>query len=190
MGMMPNETSPEEIVEIIISKAFNDFHLSIKEELDILDLVYNIEIENYQKDKHGYGDERILASMLPDSKWKNTKSIIFYTESISNYIKKSFSRIYNEEVFKETVNICIRYLLVHELIHVLQTSQGRLTKEIFEESKKTPYEKRDFEIEADLRAIEIMRRYGEFALKICNMVKLRQGLDNESVKILMNSFGK
>ena len=187
MGMISCGTNPKEIIEIINSKAFNDFHLGIKEELGILDLVYSIEIENYRKDQDGYGDERILTSMLPDSKWRNTKSVIVYTETISEYINRSFSRIYIERTFRKTVDICVRFLLVHELTHVLQINQGRLTKEIFEGSNKIPYEKRDFEMEADLKAIEIMEGYGDFTLEICNLVKLRRSLDNDSVQILIKS---
>jgi len=184
--MMPSETNLEEIAEVMKNESFNNFHL--KRELDIHELDYKIGIKDCQIAQDGYPNEKVLASIWPESDWRNINSINFYTGSISDYINRSFFRIHIEDIFREIIDICIKYLLAHELIHILQIKEGRLTKEIFEASKKKDYKEREFEIEADLRAIEIMGKYGKFEQEVSEIVKLRKSLDNENVKTLIRLF--
>lgn len=111
--------------------------------------------------------------MYPNWGLKKAKRVVFYSENIATVINRQLSKIFGKEKFEEAVEYCIKYLLVHELIHILQLHQEQLTKEIYDKSMKLAYEKRDFEVQADKRAIEIMGEYGQFAINICKMIKKR-----------------
>ncbi|MEX3621438.1 hypothetical protein [Viridibacillus arvi] len=53
---------------------------------------------------------------------------------------------------------------------------------------KNNFKERKLEKEAELKAKDIMKRYGDFAQDISEMFMLRMSIDNENVKTLMDLF--
>ncbi|MBY0005731.1 hypothetical protein H7K05_10380 [Priestia aryabhattai] len=190
MPLFPATISNEQVIRIIESNEFNDFHLFIKKELDIEDMNYQVLCKDYAVDNEGYEDSNVIARAVFSNEWSKLESVTFFTNNIAECINKSFFRISNEQVFEEIVNICIKYYLIHELVHVLQFKRGDITKEKMDRYMEIPYEERSIEIEADLTAVKKMSNHGDFEARIVELIKVRKSIDNHAALGLINLYKK
>ncbi|GKV64849.1 MULTISPECIES: hypothetical protein [unclassified Sporosarcina] len=188
MALLSHKTDAQEIELIITGNAMKNFHKVLRKNLKIESMSYSFETELVSRDRQGYVEERQCACTVPDFTLQKVSKVIFYTENIANYINNSFTKIYNRKVFDKIIPVVIAYLLAHETVHVFQVQVGRLTRDIHEGEKKLSYKERPTEIEADNRALEIMKNCDIFTLKICNLVKERKCADSKDVDELMKSF--
>ncbi|ARJ39791.1 hypothetical protein SporoP8_13445 [Sporosarcina ureae] len=188
MALHPICTSSEEINRVLNSKEIKEFNMEMKRVLDIEDMSYVVELEKSPRDQEGYVIENKLASTIPDFSLYKVKRIVFYTENITRYINSSFSRIYNTQVFEKVIEVTICCILLHELVHVQQIKQKKLTKKIYDREAKKPYEKRTYEIAADLVIAEIMNHTDKFTVKVCELFTTRKCATNEDVEILIKTF--
>ena len=67
-------------------------------------------------------------------------------------INNKFSKIYNADTFVEAAKTFIKFVFVHELVHIKQLREGMLTEEYFSVS----YNDNQWEEEANRFAAEII----------------------------------
>jgi Zn-dependent peptidase ImmA (M78 family) len=76
-------------------------------------------------------------------------------------------------VFKEAIRIFIKFIFIHELVHVKQFKNGMT----MEEYRRTKYKESEFEKEANEKAAEILSRDGEFQREIVRIINNNKPTD-------------
>lgn len=180
-----NKTSIESII-----KNLSIYEEEIKGMLEICDMEYVKIYDDYKRSCDGYVEGDTNAYIIPDELVLNVKEICFCTDTIAQKINENFSRIYDLGVFNKTVEIYIKYIIVHELMHVKQIKEQSLTKEKYECSAKEAYEKRDFEIEADTVAKQIVGNEGVFSKYLVEIISNKKNIDNDIVECLTKMFNQ
>ncbi|KEO84102.1 hypothetical protein [Tumebacillus flagellatus] len=178
MAMFPSEVTKDQIFELIHGEDFKQFHLSMKRELDIEDKEYELVLEGFAYDKEGFVLENINARAIFREDWEGIEKVVFYDEAFSRTINNKFFRAHGEG-FNKIVELCAKFVLVHELVHVKQFKDGKLTMHKWGEILKIPYKGRCIEIEANEIAKQVISRFGKFAEEIIGILTSYKSLDNE-----------
>lgn len=186
---MPSKVTPDQVHSLIRQEDFSMFHSLIKKELDIENIEYDIAYVEQAEDKDGYDDNRTNARTKFEENWEGVEKITFFGEVLSYNINLKFSKL-SRQVFLAAVEICIRFALVHELVHVKQFKTGVLTKQKMKELHQIPYEERDVEIEANNLAKEILSRYGKYNTRVLDIFTSNESLDNENLPQFLDHFEK
>ena len=83
------------------------------------------------------------------------------------------------------MEVFTKFALVHELEHIQQFQQGRLTKDIIDHENDLSYENRPLEIEANTVANNIISSYGVFEERISEHIYSNTAVDNNSAQIIL-----
>ena len=164
-----------------------------RRKLDIQEVKYYITTEDIASDSGGFKKPETNASTRFQSNYSQVEKIIFYTEAIKENIENKFRRIsYEKNIINKIVDIFIKNTLVHELVHIQQFKNGKLTKKIIDEEKELDYKKRSLEIEAESIAKQVMSSYGEFEKEVMEYISSNKSFDNlamdEIIQIYMKQF--
>lgn len=187
MAIFPSVVTKDQIFELIHGEDFKQFHLSMKRELDIEDIEYELALEGLARGKDGLVLENINARVIFRDGLERIEKVSFCEEAFCRTINNKFSRIQGKK-FNKVVELCAKFLLVHELVHVKQFKDGKLTKPEWEEMLKIPYEERDIEIEANEIAKQVISRSGKFAEEIIALFTSKKSLDNEKWEVIATLF--
>lgn len=190
MLLTENKEYIDFIDEFIKSEEFIIFKKEIEKELCITGLAYKINIEDLARSCEGYVEMERKASTIFSKEYSDVEEIIFYDESIEKYIKNKFSRLeYNEVVFKEIIKVYLKFILVHELVHIHQFKRGKLTKEIVNKEKRLPYKDRTLEKEADKNAKSIISSLGRLEEQLVESFS-KSSIDNSDIEKILDNFNK
>ncbi|MGX7632588.1 hypothetical protein ACWOMK_27915 [Bacillus thuringiensis] len=110
-------------------------------------------------------------------------------EGLIQSINSKFSKVPGK-YFERVIELSVKFALVHELVHVQQFKNGKLTKKRMEEMKSIPYEKREVEIEANTIAKEVMGRNNEFDRRVIRILTSNDSIDNDNLHGILELFGK
>lgn len=186
VAMFRTKTNSKQIEELIEALIKSDFYSSIREELNISDEKYLIKKYPFRL-KEGYPAFLVKASAILNEDGSQIREVVFFTESISNDINNTFSRITIPSMFYKIVKVYVKFILIHELVHVQQIKNGMK----MEEYRKTEYEDNEFERQANMKAVEILSKEGELQRVIANMIANKKGIiDNVIASELMTRFSK
>lgn len=175
-AMFRFETTREEIEEVIDNLIESGFHSLIRNELGIADVTYEI-MKRSVSFNEGFPDTSIKASAVLNQEQSKIRAVMFFTESMSDDINNNFSRISDLDMFYEVVRVYVKFVLIHELVHVRQIKNGMT----MEEYRRTKYENNGFEIEANRKAIEVLSREGEFQRAIADMVASNRSISDNGM---------
>lgn len=187
MGIYPSKINRETIKKMYESEDFKSFHEALKKELEIGDVKYNLELRDRVNDQEGYIDISVDGRVSISENWDCIKEVILLEEGLLVSINSNFSKLPGE-CFARAAEICLKFALVHELVHVQQFKRGLLTRETMEQLKETPYEEREVEIQANNIAREIIGRESEFAKKILGFYNSKKTVDNNDVHYILDLF--
>ena len=185
-GRQPSDAKVEMLEKIII-KVQQDYNTKIKEILEIQDVDYKIITQDLPRESGGYVKERTNASAIPNKEATQIESVIFYTENIRQNINLKFSKFTDKDIFEEIVETYIKYMFIHELVHVSQIKNGMT----LEQYRATKYEDSPYEKEANDKATEFLKE--DCSLFHSEIVDLISGsnkrqMDNEYVTQLVILF--
>lgn len=190
MALMGNKKYIDFIDEFIKSEEFIIFEKEIKEELCITDLEYKISSEDVALGYDGYVEMERKASAIFSKGYSDIEEIIFYDKAIEKYIKDKFFRLeYNEVVFKEIIKVYLKFIFVHELVHIRQFKIGKLTKETVNKEKQSPYKDRNLEKEANENAKCIISSLGSLEEQLVESFS-KSSIDNSDIKNILDNFSK
>lgn len=170
------ETSNIEVEELLNELIKSDFYFSIIRDLDINDLDFEIKMDQI-KTIGGYPDTKSKAISIPNEDKSKVKMIVFFTESMSGDINRRFSRIYDTKMFNEIIKVYVKFILIHELVHVQQIKNGL----IMDEYLSIDYKDREAEKSANEKAVEILSREGKFQAEITQMITDNKGIEDNIV---------
>ena len=119
------------------------------------------------------------ASTRFKSNYSQVEKIIFYTEAIKENIENKFGRIsHKKNIINKIVDIFIKNALVHELVHIQQFKNWKLTKKTIYEEKELDYKKINLEIEAESISKQFMSSYGKFEKEVIEYISSNKSFDN------------
>ncbi|HHP5737049.1 MULTISPECIES: hypothetical protein [unclassified Bacillus cereus group] len=182
-GLQPSCTNVEEINKIIDELLIGSFHSSIKEELDIESVEYEI-IMDFIRNIDGFPEPSIKASAVPNEDKSQIEKVVFFSESISNEINSKFSRITVSSIFHEVIRVYIKFLLIHELVHVQQIKNGMT----MEEYHRIEYKNNQFEKEANDKAVEFLSKDGVFQREVADIINSDKIVDYDIVTELTKLY--
>lgn len=174
-------TNKSQINTIIDSQNFKDYIEIVQAYLHLDNRNYIIEVSNeLPTDAEGYVKEYTNAS----TDIANNK-IIVYPEIIVKNINNKFSKFTfaYENIFEKIVLLFIQFVYAHELAHLKQIEDGRLSKQIIEEYKNTYYYKRPYEIDANESAQKILNKYGKFEMMVIESILLNIPNNNLPIQL-------
>lgn len=174
--MIRPETDKTEVEAHIFRIIQSDCYTSLRRELDIDDQLYDIEMYDVRLIQ-GYPESKIKASTIPKKDGFTISKVVFFTESISDEINRGFSRVMNSAIFSEIVRIYVKFVLIHELVHVQQFKKGMSMVEYL----SNDYESNDYERLANEKAVEILGREGEFQKEVVQMIVDRRFIVDNSM---------
>ncbi|MBZ9621403.1 hypothetical protein G9F71_000665 [Clostridium sp. FP2] len=178
-----------EIKDIIISEDFRIFKNEIEERFNIQRIEYDIETQDIAYGEGGYAEPFTNARTIFNNGYEKVDRIVFYSEDIKEAINRKFSRLSsNMLVFNRVIEIYVKATLIHELVHIQQFQNGRLTEEVMNEEKQLPYERRHLEMEANSMANEVISNWGEFESNIAEYIYSNISVNNDSASILFELF--
>ncbi|MEE6185100.1 hypothetical protein [Bacillus pretiosus] len=188
MAIFLSEVTKEQICSLIGSEDFKEFHASIRREFDIEDIEYDLLHIDRVNAGDGYVDTSINARVIFDH-WENIKELVLVVEGLMQSINSKFSKVPGI-YFERVIELSVKFALVHELVHVQQFKNGKLTEEKMEEMKSIPYEEREVEIEANTIAKEVMGRNNEFDKRIIRLLTSDDSIDNDNLHSILELFSK
>jgi hypothetical protein len=150
-------------------------------------VVYEILIQDLPREDGGYVNERINACAIPNKEETQIESIIFYTEIIRQNINYKFSKFTDKNMFEEIVRTFIKYMFIHELVHVRQIKNGMT----LEQYRATKYEDSLYEKEANDIATEYLKdACCPFHSEIVDLISglNKRQMENEYVTQLVTLF--
>ncbi|WP_410768118.1 hypothetical protein [Fontibacillus sp. BL9] len=154
MALWVNEATSQHIEEWI-EQLKGEFHATIRNTLQIEDMEYQIETAPVRI-KDGYPEGATKASGIPNYDTNRIDRIVFFTGSISQSINSLFSKDTNSDEFYELAELFVKFVWIHELVHIRQLKDGMT----FEEYFSTAYEDSQWEKEANQTAMELLQRFG------------------------------
>lgn len=187
LALLPSKVTPDEIYGIIEQEKFSLFHGLIRKELGIDDVEYCFVFKEQADGEDGYVDMSTNARTRFQENWEGVENITFFGEGISHNVNLKYSKL-PRAAFMAAVEICIKFALVHELVHVKQFKEGVLTKQRMNELREIPYEKRDVEIEANSIAKDILNRCGNYSMKVLEILTSNESIDNVSLPQMVRIF--
>lgn len=174
MAIQPAKISIKEIVSILDSKGFKEFHQEVKKALDIEDINALICIQDWDASDGGYITDVTNASLsFPKDNYDKLNGIKIYTAAIKQFIEARFQYMFDEKLLIRITELCVKYTLVHELAHIQQYKNGKITNESIVEEFKISYAYRPLENEADSIAMQLISSLGEFEAEIIPFIILR-----------------
>lgn len=182
------ETNFEQIKGIIESNEFHNFQNQIHEQLGIIHREYRFKLEPFKRDKDGFRTQTLAHVYFPE--YKDVAEITFYTETIQDMIKGLFCRIPSTEAFDEIVSIFLKLALVHEIIHILQFEEQRITKESMRHENSFMYGEGPLEADVSTRIKGIFRQMGGFSEEVMKVINSGKSLDNDSAEKLNDLYQK
>ncbi|PFK30748.1 hypothetical protein COJ18_27070 [Bacillus cereus] len=188
MAILLSEVTKEQICSLIESEGFKEFHASIRREFDIDDIEYEFLYRDQVHARDGYVDTSINARVIIN-RWDHITELVLVVEGLIQSINSKFSKVPGK-YFERVIELSVKFALVHELVHVKQFKNGKLTKKRMEEMKSIPYEKREVEIEANTIAKEVMGRNNEFDRRIIRILTSNDSIDNDNLHGILELFGK
>ena len=190
MALMANKEYIDFIDDFIKSEEFSTFKKEIEEKFGITCLDYEINIKDMAFEYDGYAKIETKARTIFIDDYSNVKEIIFYNKSIEKFIKDKFYKLEHDElVFQEIIKLYIKYILVHELVHVYQFKLGKLTKEIADKENLLEYRDRELEIEANEIAKSTISNLGELEKQLIKFYD-KQNIDNNDVEKILKIVNK
>jgi len=185
MALSRSYTNKEETQKVIVELLAGILD-TIKDKFEIEGLEFDVITEDFLRDKNGYKiKEFIKGSAVLDWSVPRVEKIILFTENISDFLNMNFSYIHDIHVFKQVLEITVKFVLIHELVHVKQVNNG-MTKEDYE---RTKYEDNEYEREANHIAAELLSGEGEFTKEIVEYLRNKnKKLDNDNVTELINLY--
>ncbi|USK60411.1 hypothetical protein [Peribacillus asahii] len=189
MAIFASEVTPEQISRLFESENFKLFHSTIRKDLDIEDIEYEIFLRSKVNDRDGYGDTSINARIKINQSWEKIDELILLEEGLILSINSKFSKVPGL-YFERVIELCVKFALVHELVHVQQFKKGILTQEKMRELKGIRYEERDVEIEANNIATQIMSNKSEFDKRIISILTTKESVDNDNLPEILDLLGK
>lgn len=182
MAISYNGISKSRIKNIIKSEEILDFVNEMKERLSIEDIQYDVKIEDIDSTNDGFPDPNVNAKTSFNNEFTKINNITFYCKGIENGINQKFSKLSIDKLtFNKSVVIYIKFMYLHELIHIQQFKKNKLTKENNQKEKQIPYTDRQLEIEANNMAERIIGMNGKFEKKIVECINSKLVITNENV---------
>lgn len=151
----------------------SDFYSAIKRELDLVDLGYGFKMHPFRLIKD-FPEPKFKASAVPNEDQSQIEVVAFFTESISDDINKRFSRVMISSMFFEMARVYVKFVLIHELVHVQQIKYGMSVDEYL----RTEYEDSMAEKAANEKAVEVLGRDGEFHGEVAQMIADKRGIED------------
>ncbi|MCT4776372.1 MULTISPECIES: hypothetical protein [Exiguobacterium] len=105
---------------------------------------------DYKYTENGYIEFNTLASC---NMFDDKSELIFYKTAISEKANYLFSKVIYSSIASQFLEVFIKYVLVHELVHVKQIKNDGLTYEIY---NQTSYKQNQFEYEANQYAFNYL----------------------------------
>ncbi|KAA0805440.1 hypothetical protein [Bacillus sp. AY2-1] len=184
MPILYGEVNRTYIESVLNELLDGEFHSSIRKKLLIEDLTYDTEYTPF-KLIGGYPEEKTQASCLPPHEGETlVRKVIFFTESIGIAINHYFGRVPQSPMFNEIVNIYIKFVVIHELVHVQQFKNG-LTMEKYNSST---YDDSEEEEEANKKAEELLTSEGSFQREVAKFIIENKSVYNDDVGELHNIY--
>lgn len=176
------EIKATKIERMIKSEDFKCFKKHIETVIGIKNDIYEIVIENVAYDESGLPNEEVNARVTFKNNYSKVDKIVFFRDSLGKNINRKFGRIsHNNDIFNKIADIYIKNALVHELVHIKQFENGKLTIETIMDEKKLHYTDRTLEIEAENRARKIISSYGNFEEEIMKYISSKNCFTNDSM---------
>ncbi|MFE8698300.1 hypothetical protein ACFYKT_18410 [Cytobacillus sp. FJAT-53684] len=189
MAIYSSEATPKQINKLFESEDFKLFHSTIRKELDIEDIEYELILRSKVNDSDGYGDTSINARIKINNSWNKIDEVILLEEGLILSINSKFLKVPGL-YFERVIELCVKFALVHELVHVQQFKKGKLTQGKMRELKGISYEQRDVEIEANNIAKQVLSGKSEFDRKIISLLTSKESIDNENLQGTLDLFDK
>ncbi|GAB6181755.1 hypothetical protein JCM14036_30740 [Desulfotomaculum defluvii] len=183
--LMPQRVDKTD-VERIVSE-LEGYENEIKQQFDICGMDYE-KVFELTRANDGYVKESTVATVIPNDNFTGVERLYICSEIIADKVNSLFDRIYHEEAFLKIAEIYIKYTLVHELVHIKQIHDGRLTKEEKEQGEQIDYYDRWYEKEAIEIAKEIVEQEGNFERNVVQKINNVQGINNEDRQRLIEMF--
>jgi hypothetical protein len=189
VALFASEVTNFMLNNVIESEDFNNFHESVRKELDIGDINYEIVLRNSFYEQGGYTNIENRARVVFEENWAGIKEVTLSAEGLKHLINTNFYKL-TGDAFERVVFLCIQYAVVHELVHVQQYKLKKLTQSKKRALEQVPYEKRDVEIEANSIAKEITSRNCQFDQKIITILTSNESINNETLPGVLRLFEK
>lgn len=186
MIIFPEVTS--EAIKCIVIQ-LEQYEKNIKNEFNISDIQY-FKLFEHAVDNEGYGQPEVNARIIPNEDYTGIDKMIICSDNIAQHINTKFRHIYNCDVLDKIIEIYIKYIIIHELVHIKQIKMKLLTKEVYRENREIDHDKREYEIQANEKAREIISLEGTFEKEIANIIFNNQSLDNNESKFLIDLFNE
>lgn len=185
MALYNHNVKETDVVKIMENTDFNSLLKCVKFTLDIEDLEIKIKKEQYAYDREGFPKPCTNASTNFLAHYTKVKEVIFYLGNIVNNVNQRYFKLStNIELLEKVLDIFVKFVLVHEMVHIQQMKVGKLTKEVINKEGQLSYEKRPLEREANLIATRIIGSIGELELIVAKSISRDIILDNNMVKYM------
>ena len=189
MAITHYEVDKSKIENIIQSGEFESFKVNMEQELNIKDMEYEICIGDIATNEDGYKQENVGARTKFSDDWSKVETVTFFTTGIKNEIGHRFPKVSRDKtVFDGIVKVYIKFVFLHELIHIQQFKYKKLTKETYENEKKIMHDKRPSEIEANNKAKNIIKEYGSFEQQVLDYIESKKLITNNNLCETINMF--
>lgn len=190
MPLFGEEVSRSDIENYINSDDFKNYHQKIKDFLDINQDEYEISIGDWAEDKEGFQEQGTMASTKPNPDYTGAETIVFHAETIKEFVNHKFGRVSDRVVLKEILIACIKYALTHELVHVVQLKEGKISKEEHRKNKAERKCKPKYEEDAEKGAQRILSRENILTDQITNIIIQSKPIDNNLVRDILDIYYK
>lgn len=188
MTIIYNEADKDEIENIIKSDEFCVFKSEMEEKLNIQDIQYEIEVQDVAYNE-GYVEQSVNARTKFNNGYNEIEKVIFFTESIKEEVNRKFFKLStNRVVFNKVTDIYIKVIFLHELVHIQQFKNNRLTQDVIEKEKELSYKNRPLEIEAISISKQIIGGYGRFEYEIAKYINSNLSINNDNITEIFNLF--
>lgn len=188
MAMQHLDINKKNIEEIVNSTSFNDFHIAMKKYLDIEDINYTFLFKDTPTGEDGYIVEGKQASIKFTTDYHLVERITIFTETSAVFINYKFSQVNDENTFYKIAELYLKFILVHELTHVRQLKDGKITEEIVEKNKKIPYNEREIEKEAIDKAARTISNFSSFSAEVVKRFLSNEMIDYEIARKLIELY--
>lgn len=188
MAIIYNGVDKNKIENIIKSDEFCVFRIEMEEKLNIQDIQYEIEVQDFAYDG-GYVDGYVNARTKFSNGYSKIDKVVLFIENIKNEVNRKFERLsIYEPIFNKAIETYIKVMFLHELIHIQQFKNNKLTKSVIEKEKELQYENRPLEIEAKNISKELIGEYGRFEFEIVKFINSNLSVNNNDVTKIVELF--
>ncbi len=140
-------------IEDFINQFLLDHHEELKSVLDIQDMQYEIKMEKVKVIKEDFIDDSTEASCVPDRNTdiltEKVPFVVFFTEVLCVGINRYFA-YYSEQEFYKLAEVYVKYVIIHELVHIKQVKNGMTFDDYFSLEYPNKYEDEAIAVAIDL----------------------------------------